>query len=150
MDPDDRTAEGDRPVESTGGGSLCKILLPNQSRSEMASLFRQALVAVSPSTHDGTPNTLLEAMACGSYPVASDLDSIREWITPGENGSLFDPSDPQALAKAVNNVLANSDLRQQAAKINQKIIKERADYQTSMARAVELYKAVMGKNEGGV
>lgn len=122
------------------------ILLPNQSRSEMASLFRQALVAVSPSTHDGTPNTLLEAMACGSYPVASDLDSIREWITPGENGSLFDPSDPQALAIAVNNVLANPDLRLQAARINQKIINERADYQTSMARAVELYKAVMGKN----
>ncbi len=40
-------------------------LLPPVSRSEVADLFRLADVAVSPSEHDGTPNTLLEAMACG-------------------------------------------------------------------------------------
>jgi glycosyltransferase involved in cell wall biosynthesis len=119
-------------------------LLPNQSRNKMAEIFRQAAVAVSPSSHDGTPNTLLEAMACGCYPVASDLESIREWITPGENGSLFDPSDPHALANAVNNALTKPDLRQEAAKINYEIIMERAEYQTSMARAAEFYKTVLG------
>ena len=120
-------------------------LLPNQSRNDMAAMFRRAALAVSPSTHDGTPNTLLEAMACGCYPIASDLESIREWITPGENGSLFDPSNPQALAKAITNALENPDLRQQAAKINHEIIMERAEYQASMARAVEFYKTVLGK-----
>jgi glycosyltransferase involved in cell wall biosynthesis len=119
-------------------------LLPNQSRSKMAEIFRRAAVAVSPSTHDGTPNTLLEAMACGCYPVASDLESIREWITTGKNGSLFDPSDPHALANAVNNALTKPDLRQGAAKINYEIIMERAEYQTSMARAAEFYKTVLG------
>jgi glycosyltransferase involved in cell wall biosynthesis len=119
-------------------------LLPNQSRNKMAEIFRQAAVAVSPSSHDGTPNTLLEAMACGCYPVASDLESIREWITPGENGSLFDPSDPHALANAVNNALTKPDLRQEAAKINYEIIMERAEYQTSLARAAEFYKTVLG------
>ena len=57
-------------------------LLPVQTRSQMAELFRRSRCAVSPSTHDGTPNTLLEAMACGCLPVAGDLESLREWITP--------------------------------------------------------------------
>jgi glycosyltransferase involved in cell wall biosynthesis len=71
-------------------------LLPKLSRLELAELFRKAQISVSPTTHDGTPNTLLEAMACGSFPVAGDLDSIREWITPGVNGLLVDSSIPTA------------------------------------------------------
>jgi glycosyltransferase involved in cell wall biosynthesis len=38
-------------------------LLPSVSRSQMAELFKLADISVSPSTHDGTPNTLLEAIA---------------------------------------------------------------------------------------
>lgn len=126
-------------------------LLPNLSRKEMAELFRRAAVAVSPSTHDGTPNTLLEAMACGCYPVAGDLDSIREWIEPEENGSLIDPADPLALAGAVSSTLGNSALRQKAAEINQGLIAERAEYQAAMRRSLEFYNRVLeGKNEGGI
>ncbi|RPI78718.1 MAG: glycosyltransferase, partial [Chloroflexi bacterium] len=44
-------------------------LLPKQTRNEMADIFRRSQITVSPATHDGTPNTLLEALACGSFPV---------------------------------------------------------------------------------
>jgi len=76
-------------------------LMPRQSRAQMANLFRRARVAVSPSLHDGTPNTLLEAMACGCIPVAFDIESLREWIVPGLNGLLGSPNDPDALAQAI-------------------------------------------------
>ena len=76
-------------------------LLPKQTRAQMADLFRQSRVVVSPTTHDGTPNTLLEAMACGCLPVVGDLESLREWITPGVNGLLVDLSHPQELAEAI-------------------------------------------------
>ena len=66
-------------------------LLPEQNRIQMSELYRKCRVFVSPSVHDGTPNTLLEAMACGCIPVAGDIESLREWITPGLNGLLFDP-----------------------------------------------------------
>src|SRR6185312_3951624 len=55
--------------------------LPQVSAGEMANLLRSSAASVSPSEHDGTPNTLLEAMACGAIPVAGDIESIREWIT---------------------------------------------------------------------
>jgi glycosyltransferase involved in cell wall biosynthesis len=114
-------------------------LLPRQSRAEMGTLFRQAQVVVSPSTHDGTPNTLLEAMACGCTPVAGDLESIREWITPGINGLLVDPGDPQALAEAICEVLGNAELRERAKDLNQVIIRERAEYKGVMEKAISFY-----------
>jgi glycosyltransferase involved in cell wall biosynthesis len=115
-------------------------LLPNVPRAEIAELFRSAAISVSPSIHDGTPNTLLEAMACGCYPIAGDLESIREWIEPGINGSLIDPADPVALADAVITALENLELRHKAAEYNQVLISERAEYQSAMARALEFYK----------
>ena len=41
----------------------------------MAALFRQAQVMLSITTHDGTPNTLLEGLASGCFPIAGDIES---------------------------------------------------------------------------
>lgn len=114
-------------------------LHPNVPRAEMAELFRSAAITVSPSIHDGTPNTLLEAMACGCYPIAGDLESIREWIEPGINGTLLDPADPIVLANAVVNALQNFELRKKSAEYNQELISERAEYRSAMARALKFY-----------
>ena len=114
-------------------------LLPKVPRPHLAELFRQADLVVSPSEHDGTPNTLLEAMACGCLPIAGDIESLREWITPGENGFLFDPANPVALAKAIIQGLENADLRERAAKENARLIADRAEYQKSMADAAQFY-----------
>lgn len=101
------------------------------------------MVLVSPSTHDGTPNTLLEGLACGCFPVAGDLDSIREWITDGVNGLLVDPADPSALAGAVVRAIKDKDLRVRAAGLNREIIANRAEYTRNMARAESFYREVI-------
>jgi glycosyltransferase involved in cell wall biosynthesis len=120
-------------------------LLPHQPRSQMANLYRQAQVVVSPSTHDGTPNTLLEAMASGCFPVAGDIESVREWITPGINGLLVDPADPEALAGAICEGLQNSQLRTRSYEINQSLIQERADYGLVMKKANLFYYQLLGR-----
>ena len=117
-------------------------LLPRQTRPQMAELFRRAHVAVSPSTHDGTPNTLLEAMACGCFPIAGDLESLREWITPGANGLLVDPGDPRALADAILLALAQPGLRRRARERNLGLIAERAEYTQVMHAAEAFYRTV--------
>ena len=118
-------------------------LLPPRPHAEMADAFRAAQVLVSPSTHDGTPNSLLEGMACACFPVVGDLDSIREWITPGKNGLLVDPSDPAALAAAILRGLNEPALREQAAQENAAIIAERAEYSQNMNRAAEFYRRLV-------
>jgi len=120
-------------------------LLPSMSHSEMAGVFRRAQIVASPSIHDGTPNTLLEGIACGCFPVAGDLESIREWIKPNENGLLFDPTEPRSIAEAMITAIENKNLRAKAAGSNQGMIAARAEYQQNMLKAEEFYRKVAGK-----
>jgi hypothetical protein len=117
-------------------------LNPPLSHAQMGDAFRAAQVVVSPSVHDGTPNSLLEGMACGCFPVVGNLESIREWITHGQNGFLVDPNNPQAIADAVLIALEREDLRREAAGLNEKIISARAEYGGNMKKAAEFYESV--------
>jgi glycosyltransferase involved in cell wall biosynthesis len=116
--------------------------LSSMPHADMAKVFRRAQIVASPSIHDGTPNTLLEGIACGCFPVAGDLESIREWITPGENGLLFDATNPQSIAEAMLSALENKNLRQTAAGLNKNMIAARAEYGQNMRQAEDFYEAV--------
>ena len=104
-------------------------LLPALAPGEMAELFQGAQVSLSVTSHDGTPNTLLEAMACGCFPIAGDLASLREWIQDGENGLLVPAGDEDALANAVIKASRSSALREHAAHVNARLVAERGDVQ---------------------
>jgi len=119
------------------------VLLPSLGPEQLGALFRRSQLSVSPSEHDGTPNTLLEAMACGSFPLAGDLESIREWIEPGVNGLLFDPANPDSLAQEMLRALGDKPLRTAAAQFNQRLIAERGTYEVGMAKAERLYERLI-------
>ncbi|MBX3036540.1 MAG: glycosyltransferase family 4 protein [Anaerolineales bacterium] len=118
-------------------------LLPSIEYQKMGDLFRSAQIVVSPSIHDGTPNSLIEAMACGCFPVAGDLESIREWITHGQNGLLFDSNDPQSIAESILLGLEREDLRRDATGLNANLISAKADYEVNMKKVEEFYYSVM-------
>lgn len=131
-------------VNTLGIEKSVELLAP-RPHAEMADVYRSAQILVSPSTHDGTPNTLLEGMACGCFPIAGDLDSIREWITDGINGLLVDSGNPSALAEAIIRAIKSKDLRTQAAGQNETLIASRAEFKRNMARAEEFYQNVKHK-----
>jgi glycosyltransferase involved in cell wall biosynthesis len=114
-------------------------LLPYLPQPQLWDLFRRAQASISISEHDGTPNSLLEAMACGCLPIAGDIESIREWITPGVNGLLVEPSSPQSLAEAILLALANPELRASAAEKNLEIIRQRAEINAVRASTEVFY-----------
>jgi glycosyltransferase involved in cell wall biosynthesis len=118
-------------------------LLPFLSREQLANLFAASQISVSPSSHDGTPNTLLEAMACGCFPIAGDVSSVREWIEDGKNGLICDETDAHSLADCVIRVLRDHNLRAEAARMNRDLVHARADYNTSMSDAEKLYQEVV-------
>lgn len=117
-------------------------LLPPLPHAQMAEAFRRAQIVASPSIHDGTPNSLLEGIACGCFPLAGDLESIREWITPNENGLLFDATEPHSIANAILSGIENKNLRSKAAGLNRNIIAARAEYQQNMQKVEEFYERV--------
>ncbi len=118
-------------------------LLPRQSRLQMAELFRGSDLIISPSEHDGTPNTLLEGMASGCFPIAGNIESVKEWIIPEMNGLLFDPHSPQELADQILRAYAEPDLRRSAAAYNIRLVAERAEYQRVMDQAEGEYRRTL-------
>lgn len=68
-------------------------------------------VFVLPSRLEGLPLALLEAMAAGLVPVASDLASgMRDALTPGEHGFLAPVGDAQAFADVIARLARERDL----------------------------------------
>jgi glycosyltransferase involved in cell wall biosynthesis len=61
----------------------------------------QAHVVVLPSYREGTPRSLLEAMAMGRPIITTDVPGCREVIKDGLNGLLIPAKDPEALCKAM-------------------------------------------------
>ena len=137
-------AQAQQWIEELGIGHAVELLAP-MPHAEMAEVYRRAAVLVSPSTHDGTPNTLLEGMACGCTPVVGDLESIREWVTDGENGLLTDVTAPHRLAESIVRALKSKDLREQAAGLNAKRIAEEAEYNACMSQALSFYQRIIQK-----
>lgn len=143
--------QGDSEIErlcTSLGITDSVYLLPSLSQFELAELFRASVMSVSPSTHDGTPNTLLEAMSCGCFPVAGDIDSVGETITHETNGLLFDALQPASIAGAMIHGLRNDELRVEAARYNFKVIQERFERRIVMDAAVGFYRNVIRADQG--
>jgi hypothetical protein len=103
--------------------------LPESPHSEMMKLFGRSRLAIGVSISDGTPNSMLEAMMMGAFPIQSDTVSTPEWITNGENGLLVPPEDPQAIAVAIQRATSDDALVDKAAEANERLT-------SSLARSV--------------
>jgi len=68
-------------------------------------------VVVQPSHKEGWGLTVLEANACGTPVVATDVPGLRDSVRPDLNGLRVPRADPEALADAVVRVLEDPDLR---------------------------------------
>jgi hypothetical protein len=137
-------SESERLVDRLGIRSNTK-LWPRLSQAQLWTLFHKSQVYASPSIHDGTPNSLLEAMACGCFPVVGNTESLNEWIQTEVNGLLVDATDAYMIANAVLQGIKQPALREKAAKINARLIAERAAYIPNMARVEGFYNIVSSK-----
>jgi glycosyltransferase involved in cell wall biosynthesis len=120
-------------------------LLPNLPQDKLWSLFHKSQISVSITSHDGTPNTLLEAMACSCFPIAGDIESLREWIVPGVNGFLVEPGSPWELANAIVAATINPALRLNAAEYNKELIKVKAEVGSVRNQLARFYEIFLGR-----
>lgn len=69
-----------------------------------------ATVYVLPSYREGTPRTVLEAMAMGRPVVTTDVPGCRETVIKGDNGFLVPAKNPDALAAAMEKFILQPEL----------------------------------------
>ncbi len=106
---------------------------------EMPEYLRGASVYVSTALSDGASVSLLEAMACGTFPVVADIAANREWIKDGKNGLLFPAEDPDALASKITESLKAVDLREHARETNPCLVEEKAVWDANIEKLLKLY-----------
>lgn len=72
--------------------------------------LEQCSVFVLPSYREGTPKTVLEAMATGRAIISTDVPGCRETVTEGENGFLVPARDIASLRCAIEKFIINPAL----------------------------------------
>lgn len=81
--------------------------------SDVRPALRQCSVYVLPSYREGTPRSVLEALAMGRPVVTTDAPGCRETVVDGVNGWLVPVRDAAALADAMRRLIDDAALRQQ-------------------------------------
>jgi glycosyltransferase involved in cell wall biosynthesis len=109
---------------------------------EVPDLLRQARVYVSTSLYDGTSVSLLEAMACGAFPVVTEIPSNQEWIINEQNGFLISTSNESHLARKIVEACRRPALLTEASKKNRKIVEERAQWKCTIRQITGIYEGL--------
>lgn len=129
-----RIAKGDERVRMLG---------PRYGE-EKAWLLHNAAAFVQPSSIEGLPIALLEALAAGCYPVVSSIPENLEPVTVdgARLGSSFPVGDEAALAQVLRTVLERTDRRATGERLSQHVRRE-YDWSVIAARTEAVYRALV-------
>lgn len=115
------------------------------SCSDMPILLSKADVFVSTSPSDGNNISLCEAMACGVFPIATDILANRDWVTSGRNGMLFSVGDYHGLAECIKEAVAKAEWRESLVFENYNFIVKNGSWDTNMAIMMKEYSRLICK-----
>lgn len=101
--------------------------------------LQQSNFYISMPTTEGVSASLLEAMACGCFPIVSDLPGNQHWIQQKINGILVAFENETKLAEELEWAFHNTDLTRKAIKTNREFVEENANYETNMKKIALKY-----------
>ena len=81
--------------------------------ADMVRLYQSADVVLNPSRADNTPNSILEALACGVPVVSTNVGGVPFLVEHGRTAWLVPPDDTDAMAAAALHVLRDPVLQRE-------------------------------------
>ncbi|MHB9861077.1 glycosyltransferase family 4 protein [Streptomyces sp. YIM S03343] len=111
----------------------------------LVAAMRSAALLVLPSLTEAEchPMAPMEAMACGTPVVGSDVGGIPHVITPGVTGMLVRPGDPDALAAACRRLLQDGDLADRMGAAGRRRAVEHFAWPTLTDRYLQLFRSLV-------
>lgn len=106
--------------------------------NRMPEYYNAADVAVGIPPSDGFPQTVFEAMACGTPNVVARLTRYEEVLTDGESALFVDPTG-DGVARGILSVLDDQELTERLRRNGFRIVREKADLGHEAARVSEIY-----------
>ncbi len=104
---------------------------------ELPEYLNQIKLLVIPSYTEGLPNTMLEAMACGTPVLANPVGSIPDYVKDGHNGFILADNSSEQIAEQVLHILRFSDL-ENIAKNGKITVESEFTYEASVKRYAEI------------
>ena len=126
----------EREIESLDLGGRVRLA---GERRDVPELLATADVFVLPSSSEGMPVSVLEAMAAGLPVVASRVGGVPEQVADGKTGVLVGPGDADELAAALDGLLADPDLRRRLGQAGRLRAEEAFDLTRFRRAHLELY-----------
>jgi glycosyltransferase involved in cell wall biosynthesis len=108
------------------------------SHDELPTYLNELKLLVLPSYTEGLPNTILEAIACGTPVLATPVGAIPDVIKDGETGFIMEDNSPECIAENILRALNHPELERITR--NARAFVER---EFSYEKAVEMYKNVL-------
>lgn len=112
------------------------------SRRDVPELLSLADVSVLPSTGEGLPMSLIEAIAVGTPVVGTDVGDVRRLIETSGAGVWVEAGDEEAFGEACERVLANPELREELREAGAKGV-EKFDAQLMVERYEKVFEAAV-------
>ena len=118
------------------------IFLGWQTPEQIAGWLKKSLIFVSPTRSDGNNISLNEAMACGCFPICSDIPANRQWYKENSGGYFINPDSSDQLAEKINSALNDKKFRDEALKENEKTVEARGDWNKQAEKMFKIWKSV--------
>lgn len=99
---------------------------------ETPNFLNDLKLIVIPSYTEGIPNIMLEAMACGTPVLATQVGAIPDIIKEGETGFLLDSNDPNHIADKIVELIGNTKLLEKVSINAHKYIREAFSYKKTL------------------
>jgi len=107
------------------------------------SLYENCVAVVVPSSYEGLPMVVLEAMACKKAVIASDVGGIPMLIRHGKNGFLAKPGDSKSLEKFIRILLEDPDLRKNMGSFGRKLAEEKFTVDKMVSETLRVYNSLV-------
>ncbi|MEM6393897.1 MAG: glycosyltransferase [Planctomycetota bacterium] len=115
----------------------------------LAMLYSAADVFVIPSQQDNLPNTVLEAMACGTPVVGFEVGGVPDMVRPGETGELVPYGDVAGMASALERVLRDEAGRREMGRRAREVAEAEYPLALQAERYRELFERVVTRWRAG-
>jgi glycosyltransferase involved in cell wall biosynthesis len=112
-------------------------------------LYAAADAAVLPSHSEGSPNALLEAAAYRLPIVATAVGGVKDTLVHAESGLLVPPRQPEALARALHDVLTDSCRSANLGRQARHVVEARHDPSSRAALLISLYAEITARAASG-
>jgi glycosyltransferase involved in cell wall biosynthesis len=108
-------------------------------RRDLDRIYADLDVVVLTSANEGSPVSLIEAMAAARPVVATRVGGVPDLVEHGVNGLLVPPGDPPAVADAITTLLADADRRRAMGNAGRKRVRDAHGVDRLVADVDRLY-----------